>query len=159
VKLDLLQHVVAPTVLASDNGSARLIYAAGYQPRRNLCDRLVALQNGNLDAGGTAAPFHFVGSRLYLLSVQYYCFWYVHRGRVAQTQLVRSNVRWKRIPTPGAVQRETINGVPEEIWHYDAFSGSGRFVGFEGKVPRTGNKVDLEFLDECECNEYRLKTP
>ena len=60
---------------------------------------------------------------------------------------------------PDAIQQHTIDGVPEEIWHYDAFSRSAQFVLDEGKLPRTGNKVDLEFLDNCRCNEFRLHTP
>lgn len=60
---------------------------------------------------------------------------------------------------PDAVQRQTTNGVPEERWHYDAFSEPGRFVGYEGNLLRSGNKVDLEFFDDCHCNDYRLKTP
>ena len=60
---------------------------------------------------------------------------------------------------PDAVQRQAINGVPEEIWRYEAFSAPGRFVGYEGKLSRTGNKVVLVFIDECQCNDYRLKTP
>jgi GWxTD domain-containing protein len=59
---------------------------------------------------------------------------------------------------PDALERQTINGVPGEIWHYDTFSVPGQFVGFEGKLPHTGNKVDLEFLDDRQCNDYRLKT-
>jgi len=60
---------------------------------------------------------------------------------------------------PDAIQQHTIDGVPEEIWHYSAFSRSAQFVLDEGKLPRTGNKVDLEFLDNCRCNEFRLQTP
>jgi GWxTD domain-containing protein len=63
---------------------------------------------------------------------------------------------------PDAVQSHKTNGVSEEIWHYDAFSTPGRFVGYEGKLlryrPATGSKVDLEFFDNCQCNDYRLNT-
>lgn len=60
---------------------------------------------------------------------------------------------------PDAILRNTIDGVPEEIWHYNAFSRPGSFVGYEGRLPHNGNKVDLEFLDNCRCNDYRLQTP
>jgi len=60
---------------------------------------------------------------------------------------------------PDAVKRQSMNGIPEEIWRYDAFTPPGRFVAVEGKLPRTGDKVVLDFLDDCQCNDYRLKTP
>lgn len=58
-----------------------------------------------------------------------------------------------------AVQRQLRNGVPEEIWRYDAFTPPGQFVGIEGKLLHRGNKVVLDFLDDCQCNDYRLKSP
>jgi GWxTD domain-containing protein len=47
---------------------------------------------------------------------------------------------------PDAVHAQTENGLPKEVWHYDAFSTSG-YVVSEGKQPRSLNKVDLEFVD------------
>ncbi|MGZ5635008.1 MAG: GWxTD domain-containing protein [Burkholderiales bacterium] len=63
-----------------------------------------------------------------------------------------------RYGPPDAVHAPAQNGVPKEVWHYDAFSSSGYIVS-EGNSPRGNNKVDLEFVDDCRCNDYRLQTP
>ena len=60
---------------------------------------------------------------------------------------------------PDAVHRESRNGIPEEIWRYEAFTRPGQLVGIEGKFLHAGNKVVLDFLDDCRCNDYRLKSP
>ena len=63
-----------------------------------------------------------------------------------------------RYGPPDEIHAQTENGVPEQVWHYNTFSSSG-YIVFEGNSPRGNNKVDLEFADDCHCNEYRLRTP
>ena len=60
---------------------------------------------------------------------------------------------------PDAVHRESRNGIPEEIWRYEAFTPPGQLVVIEGKFLHAGSKVVLDFLDDCQCNDYRLKSP
>ena len=63
-----------------------------------------------------------------------------------------------RYGPPDEIHSQTDNGLPKELWHYNAFSSSGYIVS-ERNSPRGNNKVDLEFVDDCHCNEYRLQTP
>ncbi len=63
-----------------------------------------------------------------------------------------------RYGPPDEIHAQTENGIPKQIWHYEAFSSSGYIVS-EGNAPRGNNKVNLEFVDDCRCNEYRLQTP
>jgi len=48
---------------------------------------------------------------------------------------------------------------PKEVWHFEAFSPSGGLIMWEGKQLRNLNRVDLVFVDDCRCNDYRLQTP
>jgi GWxTD domain-containing protein len=62
-----------------------------------------------------------------------------------------------RYGPPDEIHAQTDNGLPKELWHYNAFSSSGYIVS-EGNSPGGNNKVDLEFVDDCHCNGYRLQT-
>ncbi len=63
-----------------------------------------------------------------------------------------------RYGPPDEIHAQTENGIPKQIWQYNAFSSSGYIVS-EGNSQRGNNKVDFEFVDDCQCNEYRLQTP
>ena len=63
-----------------------------------------------------------------------------------------------RYGLPDEIHAQTENSIPKQVWHYNTFSSSGYIVS-EGNSLRGNNKVDLEFVDDCHCNEYRLRTP
>lgn len=65
-------------------------------------------------------------------------------------------------PPDAITEKLRTSGVesPTEIWHYEDFSPYAGVIGhLKGKQPRKLNRVDLTFVDECKCGEYRLQTP
>jgi GWxTD domain-containing protein len=63
---------------------------------------------------------------------------------------------------PDAITRQPGTGTPEppkQVWHFESFSTTGGPVMWQGKQPRDLNRVDLVFVDNCRCNDYRLQTP
>lgn len=58
---------------------------------------------------------------------------------------------------PDGIRQEKVDGNPAEAWHYNLFSASTTILTNEKLPP--GGKADLEFVDKCKCNDYRLTTP
>ena len=82
------------------------------------------------------------------------------RDKGSLTDRGRTNIFYG--PPDGITEESVTDGVaaPTEIWHYEDFEPyDGTRREWEGKQPRTLNRVDVVFVDDCKCGEYRLQTP